>query len=91
MLLTDRWQTSCLIETCFITVAVAYGLGNRFAKADAAGEVSTLLFWTWLSCCLFLLNIASGKVAAVSFLLNLHAGTCTSSMRLGSYVYTNHG
>lgn len=58
-----------------MTVDVSHGLGNHLVILEQAGEVSNFLFYTWMVCFWFDLNVPVGKFSAVSLLLAVHQQT----------------
>ncbi|KAI9724680.1 MAG: hypothetical protein M1828_003549 [Chrysothrix sp. TS-e1954] len=65
----------CNLVQILATVAVSYGIGVHEADLLATGNLEALLLWSWMTIGIFQLTIASGKVAAVSFLLAVQGPT----------------
>lgn len=64
-----------MIDSAFMSLAISHGFGNHQEIVVQTGNVDFVRLWTWVTAGIFNTSVAVGKVAAVSFLLNMQGDT----------------
>ena len=74
-----------MIDTAFITVAVASGLGNRVVVLENS-QIADAQMWSWFGQSILIQTVGFGKYAVIAFLLRIQAGAQGKKMIFLTYL-----
>ena len=74
-----------MIDTAMITVAVAFGLGNRMSLLDRSHIVDAQM-WSWIGQSILIQTVGFGKYAVIAFLLRIQGRAQGKKMIFLSYL-----
>ena len=75
----DDAKVGTIVCQAFFVPAVLHGLRNHINVVEGAGQLGTMVKFTWLSFFFFDVSLPLGKIAVSSFLLSVFGPACTSS------------